>query len=181
MPILIKTIGNAMNGAATWNNAAGTSVIGSVSDTGGWTLGLTGATTATQIQTISGKLNHQISDGSILYRSTGNFKSSSASATTVLNYTGVADSGTGIVITLRVTQLGGAGAPSIAEYYATVNGASPSTAVSAGTTLIAGGSAIGTFAWSGSNLQFTRGGNADNWTVDIVVTRRNTSLTINIQ
>lgn len=30
-----------MNGAVTWNNAAGTSVIGSVSDTGGWAFGLT--------------------------------------------------------------------------------------------------------------------------------------------
>ena len=36
MPTLVKTIGNANNGAVTWNNAAGNAVIGSVTDLGAW-------------------------------------------------------------------------------------------------------------------------------------------------
>lgn len=39
MPTLIKTIGNINNGAISWNNAAGSAVIGSVTDLGAWTLG----------------------------------------------------------------------------------------------------------------------------------------------
>ena len=39
MPTLIKTIGNINNGAVTWNNAAGSAVIGSVTNAGAWTWG----------------------------------------------------------------------------------------------------------------------------------------------
>jgi hypothetical protein len=152
--------------------------IGQATHDGAWTLGPGDVSSAIQIQTINGKINNVISNGSVFYRNTGNFYSSATVATTVLSYSGTPDSGTGVMITLRVTQTGGTGAPSIAEYYAQINGAGPSLAVSAGTTLQSGGSAIGTFAWSGSNLQFTRGGNADNWYVDIVVTKRNSSLSI---
>ena len=133
------------------------------------------------IQTINGKINNQISNGSFIYRTTGNFQSGATVATTVLNYTGSADSGTNVMITLRVTQSGGGGASSLVEYYATITGGGASLAVSAGTTLVAGGQAIGTFAWSGTNLQFTRGGSTDTWYVDIVVSRRNSGITVNIQ
>ena len=150
-------------------------------NTGAWSIGPGDAATAIQIQTINGKINNQISNGSFIYRTTGNFQSSATVATTVLNYTGSADSGTNVMITLRVTQSGGGGASSLVEYYATITGGGASTAVSAGTTLVAGGQAIGTFAWSGTNLQFTRGGSTDTWYVDIVVSRRNVGITVNIQ
>ena len=39
MPTLIKTIGNINNGAVTWNNAAGSAVIGSFTNVGAWTWG----------------------------------------------------------------------------------------------------------------------------------------------
>lgn len=153
--------------------------VGSFSQAGAWNIGPSGATTALQVQTINGKINNQISNASLIYRSTGNFHSTSTGATTVLSYSGAADSGTCVMITLRVTEMVGSSTPSIYEYYASIVGSGPTLSVSAGTAISTGLTA-GTFAWSGANLQFTRGGTTDNWAVDIVVTRRNTSVSVAI-
>ena len=59
MPTLIKTIGNINNGAVTWNNAAGSAVIGSVTNAGAWTLGATSG--ANQLHNVNGTLRIIIS------------------------------------------------------------------------------------------------------------------------
>jgi hypothetical protein len=57
MPTIVKSIGNINNGAITWNNTAGSAVIGSVTNLGSWTLGsITTAATHT-IQSSGDPLN----------------------------------------------------------------------------------------------------------------------------
>lgn len=50
---IVKTIGNINNGAVTWNNAAGSAVIGSVTNAGAWTLGASTTNAQHTIQSIA--------------------------------------------------------------------------------------------------------------------------------
>ena len=170
---------NAARARISTDNSAGltfyksdlSTAVGSFTNAGVWTLGATA--TRENLHLLYGKFHTFYTDAvTAATIESGIFVSTSTGATTVLTQGGAPDSGTSTVIRLRVTAMQAGANPTITDYFATVKGGTPTRAVSAGTAIFTGDTTAGTFAWSGANLQYTRGGSVDSWSVEITIVKR---------